>query len=145
MAQRPGSWLNPPWWFALVTLPWLIGVALLASEVRDASAIATREQTTKGVITAHDPGNHDSYQYSYSVGGRTFHSWQIPYRVAWRLGEQVVVFYDPLEPTVSSLVEFGDRNDEDIGTIQLLLLGIIGILSYIGYRRFRNLRPKLRN
>ena len=135
--QLFASWVNPPWWYALVTLPWLIGVALDASQARRHRGIASREQTTIGAITAHNPSNHDSYQYTYSVGSRTIRGWQIPYRVEWRMGEQVIVYYDPTEPAVSSLVEFRDLSDEDIRSVPITVFGIIGILAYISYRRYR--------
>ena len=136
------SWINPPWWYAFVTLPWLIGLALLGVHAHQDSVRASREQTTAGVITAHDPGNHNSYQYPYSVGGRAFRAWEIAPPVDWSMGEQVVVYYDPREPGESSLVDFGERSWADAGPIPFLLVGIGGVLASIGWPRHHNAPPR---
>ena len=140
--QRFARWGNPPWWYAFVTLPWAIGVALCAVEARQDSIHAARQQTTLGVITAHDPSNHNSYQYTYAIGGRTFRAWQIPQDVEWRMGEQVVVYYDAREPGESSLIEFAERSEDDAGPIPLALLGIGGVIAYIAWQRYHNARPR---
>ena len=142
VGQRFASWINPPWWYAFVTLPWLLGVAVWGVQARKDSVRASRQRTTAGVITAHDPGNHNSYEYTYSVGGRTFRAWEIPHSVEWRIGEQVLVYYDPREPGASSLVDFGERSAEDAGPIPLLLVGIGGILAYVGWQRYHHTRPR---
>jgi hypothetical protein len=90
-----------------------------------------------GVIIGHDPGNHDSYQYTYSVAGRTFRAWE-PGRANWHMGQQTTVYYDPLDPSESSLVDFSERSVEDAGPIPVLVLGICGILAYIGWQRYHN-------
>ncbi len=138
-SPRFARWDNPPWWFASIALPWVIGLTLLGVHARRDSVRASREQTTTGVISGHDRGNHDSYEYTYSVGGHTFREWEIPESVEWRIGQQVIVYYDPLDPGESSLVDFDDRRYQDAGPIPFLLLGIAGILGYIGYKRYQNL------
>ena len=141
--ERAAGWRNPPWWYATLALPWLAGLALLVSQVHSDRAIAARERTTQGTITAHDPGNHDSYEYTYGVGDRTFRAWQIPSDDVWRLGQQVVVYYDPTDPAVSSLVEFTERSDRNAGPVPALLLGISGIFAFIYFQRRRARRTTL--
>jgi hypothetical protein len=40
--------------------------------------VATRQQTASGTITAHEPGNHSRYGYTFIVEGRSYYGWQIP-------------------------------------------------------------------
>ena len=143
LAQRAAGWQNPPWWYAFVALPWILMLAWTATEVRRDRAIASREQTAQGTITGHDPGNHDSYEYTYVVGGRTYRAWEIPYRIEWRMGEQVVVYYDPRDPAVSSLVEFAERGDQEAGPVPVLLLGVAGVVAFIYFQRRRARRAGL--
>ena len=135
--QRLSSWDNPPWWYALVALPWLVGLALMAIDAHGDSKIASRERTAQGTVTAHDPANHDSYEYRYTVDGRSYSAWQMPYRVDWHVGQQVVVYYDPTNPGVSSLVEFAQLSEDARAPIPMAMLGIGGVLGFICYRRLR--------
>lgn len=144
-AQRPSRWENPPWSHALVVLPFLVGLVLIAGEVRRDRAIAARERTTHGTIVSNDPGNHNSYEYAYTVGGRTYRAWQIPYRIQWRIGEQVVVYYDSANPAVSSLTTFAERSDFEARPIPALLIGIVLVLGYIAWRRYRAWRVASRS
>lgn len=144
VARRPASWENPPRWSALIALPWLMLLALSATQAHAARVIAARERTTLGTITGHDPGNHDSYQYAYEVGGRTLRAWQIPSGDDdWRMGEQVVVYYDPEEPTESSLVEFSESGDRASRPVPALVVGITGIFAFIYIQRRRARRANV--
>jgi hypothetical protein len=69
-------------------------------------------------------------------------AWEIPHRDEWKLGERVVVYYDPKEPSTSSLIDFADRADDDIGPMPLLFAGIVGFIGFIFYQRRRYARTK---
>ena len=138
--EQLDHWKNPRWWYAIITVPWLLGLVLLAQQARRYRTIASREQTTFGTITGHDPNNHNSYQYTFSAGGRSFRAWQVPHRNEWHIGEQVVVYYDPMDPAVSSLIDFTERSYDDEGPIPLLLVGIVGVAAFIYYQRRRSSR-----
>lgn len=139
-AAQLEHWKNPRWSYLLVVLPWLVALVLFTGFALADKAIAAREQTTTGTIIAHDPSNHDSYQYGYVVAGRSFRAWQVPHRDTWQIGTQVVVFYDPRNPEVSSLIDFAERSADDAGPIPLLVLGIVGFVAFIFCRRRRNVQ-----
>jgi hypothetical protein len=35
------------------------------------------EATTSGIVVAHDPPNHDRYQFEYAISGQRYSSWHI--------------------------------------------------------------------
>jgi len=75
-----------------VVLPWIIGTVLFVYEWNVDRGIATREQTTQGVITAHEPANHNRFGYVFSVNGKTFTGWESPRKDKLQIGEQVRVY-----------------------------------------------------
>ena len=93
--QTKRTWANPSWWNLLVVLPWTIGTIFLIQEWRVDRDVASREQTTQGVITAHEPSNHNRYGYVFSVNGQSFTGWASPRKDQPEIGKQVLVYYDP--------------------------------------------------
>ena len=97
--------------------------------------IATREQTTQGVITAHEPANHNRFGYVFSVNGKTFTGWESPGKDGLNIGQQVLVYYDPLNPSKNALTEFGDLGTNGLGPVPVMLFGIGAVAWYIKARR----------
>lgn len=118
-------------------LPWGIGLVLCVYEWCADRVIATREQTTQGVITAHEPSNHNRYGYVFSVNGKQFTGWESPTRDELEVGKQVVVYYDPLDPEKNALTEFRDLGMSRAGPVPTLLIGIGAVAWYIRIRRKR--------
>lgn len=140
MATRPEPahcWSNPSWWYMLVTLPWVIGFVLMAVQSRHDTRVARREQTTPGAITGQDRSNHNSYQYTYALGGRVYREWEFPYRDDFQLGERVVVYYDPMDPATSSLRDFDDLASASDGPMTYTGVGSLAIVAYVVYNRLR--------
>jgi len=54
--------------------------------------IAKREQTTQGMIVAHEPANHNRSDYVFTANGKTFNSWAIPMKEELEIGRQVFVY-----------------------------------------------------
>jgi co-chaperonin GroES (HSP10) len=128
-------WANPSWWNLLVAFPWALGAILFIHDWKVDREIASREQTTKGLITAHEPANHNRYGYVFSVNGRTFNGWESPKKEELKIGEQVVVYYDPQDPNKNALTDFGELGMSSLGPMLTMLFGI-GVLGwYIGSRR----------
>ena len=97
-------------------------------------AIAARQQSTPGTITAHEPSNHDRYGYVYSLDGKAYHGWEIPQRTEYKIGEQVTVYYDPTDPTRGSLAGFEELSLREFGPVPFLLLGT-AVIVFIFYKR----------
>ena len=129
------TWANPTWWNLLVVLPWAIGAILCIHEWRVDRDIATRELTAQGVITAHQPGNHNRYGYVFSVGAKSFTGWEMPGRDGREIGNQVLVYYDPLDPNKNALSEFRELSMNILGPVPMMLFGIGGVAWYIRARR----------
>lgn len=135
---RAGASRRPSWSNALIVLPWLIGVVWMLYEACGYRDAATRQHTTSGIITAHDPGNHDRYGYSFCVGGRAYYGWDVPRNTEkWRIGQQVTVYYDATDPTTNSLRDFHPEFLEVIRPVPLLIVGITSTLMIIFFLRLR--------
>ena len=97
--------------------------------------VAQREKTTNGSITAHEPTNHNRYGYSFSVDGKPYSGWEIPRNKELHIGQQLTIFYDPIDPTKNAITDFADLEMDSLGPVPLLLFGIGAIALFIGYRR----------
>jgi hypothetical protein len=97
--------------------------------------IATREQTTEGVITSHEPTNHNRYGYIFHVGGKTFTGWQSPMKDEFEIGKPVTVYYDPKDPSKNALTEFRDLGTIRFGPVPTVLLGIGTVAWFIRSQR----------
>jgi Protein of unknown function (DUF3592) len=138
VARSSRSWNHPKWWNLLVVLPWLLGLAFLIQESRTESRIAARQQTTSGIVTAHEPANHNRYGYKFEVNDKTYTGWQSPGNAELSIGKQVIVFYDPQNPSRSALTDFHDLSRSSLGPVPMLLFGIGAITLFILSRRRPN-------
>lgn len=131
LEQRLERWKNPSWWKLLICFPWAVGVALAIYMYTVDRAIAMREMSAIGVITAHDPPNHNRYGYSFVVQGKSYSGWQTPSRSEPVIGEHVVVYYDPLNPDKNSLVDFQELSSSGFGFGTFALVGIGTVTTII--------------
>ena len=123
-------------------MPWVLALVFSLYRWNVYSKIATREQTTTGVITAHDPPNHNRYGYRFVVDGKPYSGWEIPHYLEERaIGQEVVVYYDPLDPTESALTDFDELSTTSLGPIPLFLVGG-GVAVFIFVRRRHMRREK---
>ncbi|MGA3372847.1 MAG: DUF3592 domain-containing protein [Terracidiphilus sp.] len=101
---------DPPSWRALyIAFPWMIGLVFSLYCIVRNEAVAVRERTTYGIIRKHEPANHNSFGYEFSVNGKIYTGWQIP-ATEYEIGQSVLVYYDPHDPTTSSLYSFSEGN-----------------------------------
>lgn len=131
------TWSHPSWWNLLIVLPWGIAVALAIHEWTVDRTVAKREKVTNGTITAHEPANHNRYGYSFSVNGKPYSGWESPRKEEPHIGQQVTVFYDPVDPTKNALTDFADLETDSLGPVPMLLFGIGALALFIRYRRRR--------
>jgi hypothetical protein len=142
--EMVARWHRPSWWNLLVTLPWALGAAFLIQESITQSHIAERQQTTSGIVTAHEPSNHNRYGYGFEVDGRAYTGWQSPKDEELAIGKQVVVFYDPQNPSTNALTDFHELSASSLGPVPTMLFGIGAVAVFILYRRRRTkTTPKL--
>ena len=132
------KWENPSWWSLLVVLPWTAGAILFIYQWDVERGIATREQTTQGVITAHEPANHDRFGYVFTVDGKIFTGWETPGKNALEIGLSVLVYYDPLDPNKNALTKFEDKARSSLGPVPTMLFGIGFVIWYITSQRRKN-------
>lgn len=92
----------------------MIGLVFLISSSISDQAITCREQITYGIIRTHVPENHNRFGYQFSLNGKSFAGRQIPTR-DFTIGQSVLVYYDPLDPTKSSLDSFAGATDRILG------------------------------
>jgi Protein of unknown function (DUF3592) len=131
------TWANPSWWNLFVVLPWVIGATLLIHEWKVERNIAAREQTTYGVITSHEPKNHNRYGYAFSVDEKTFNGWESPKKDELEIGKQVLIYYDPRDPARNALTDFGDLSISSLGPVPAMLFGVGALAWYISTQRRR--------
>ena len=117
-------WHRPSWWMLLIISPWLIGASFSLHEWRTDRAIALRQRTALGTILTHEPANHDRYGYSFSVNGESYGGWHTPYGSDQPVvGQGVTVYYDPLNPNTSALVDYGELALRRLGPAPLEIAG----------------------
>jgi hypothetical protein len=134
-ARLGRTWGNPSWWNLLIMLPWVLGVGFMVYGFRVDQIKAAREQTTRGQIISHDPPNHDRYGYQFVVNGKVHSGWAIPETSEYKIGQQVLVYYDPLDPDKSALGDFAASGYRIIGPAAFCLCGICGVSLFIFLRR----------
>jgi hypothetical protein len=81
------------------------------SAVHNDSGVASREQSTVGVIVAHEPSNHNRYGYKFQAGGRDYTGWETPLKEEPKIGQSVTVYFDSLQPAENSLTDFVELAD----------------------------------
>jgi|SRR5215469_10964801 len=87
-----------------------------------ATDIAKREQTTQGMIIAHEPANHNRYGYVFTVNGKTFNGWAIPLKEDLEIGKQVFVYYDPQDPNENARTDFRESGMNGLVPVLFMLL-----------------------
>lgn len=137
LARSSRTWNRPSWWSLLAVLPWVLGLALLIQESRTESQIAGRQQVASGIVTAHEPANHNRCGYKFSVNGKTYTGWQSPGSDELAIGKQVIVFYDPQNPSRSALTDFHKLSISSLGPVPVLSFGIGSVAVFILYCRRR--------
>ncbi len=130
--------IHPPWWILVVVLPWVLGLALQIREWATDRRVAVRQQTTTGLIIDHQPANHNMYGYKFEVNGKSYVGWQSPNANELAIGKQVVVYYDPQNPTRNALTDFHVLTTTSLGPVPLLLFGIGAVALFIQSRRRKN-------
>jgi hypothetical protein len=135
VARTSHVWNRPSWWNLLVVLPWAIGFVLMVNEWRTDSQIAARQRTTSGVITAHDPANHDQYGYKFELEGKSYTGWEGPKGRELAITKTVMVYYDPKNPNKNALTDFHELATASVGPVPLTLFGIGAVAVFIFYRR----------
>jgi hypothetical protein len=141
--ERTHSWTNPPRWYLLVALPWAVGAIIFVYEWKVDREIATRQQTTQGVITVYEPANHNRYRYVFSINGKTYDGLQSPKKGELEIGKRVVVFYDPKNPNKNSLTDFRQLSMDVMGPVPMLLFGIGAVAWLIRAQRRKNRTAKV--
>src|SRR5262249_41015873 len=97
--------------------------------------IAPRQQTVTGSLTA-GPVGRNSYRYTFTVGDTEYSEWGSPEAAGLKVGQQVVVYYDPQNPAVNALVRFeyspGRRaRDIGLGLMVILFVAMLGFVSIL--------------
>ena len=121
------SWENPSWWNLLICVPWFIGLVFLIYSTISNHIVAKRQQTVTGIITAHEPQNHDRYGFEFALNGQKYSGWGGAEKEKLEMGEAVTIWYDPRNPSKNALKSFETLSLEDFGPIPTLLLGIGGL------------------
>ena len=121
-----------------MVLPWVLGLVFSIHEWRTDSQIAGRQQTASGIVTAHEPANHNRYGYKFEVDGKSYTGWESPTRSELAIGKQVIVFYDPQDPSRNALTDFHDVSTFVLGPVPMLFFGIGAVAAFIFYKRRRS-------
>ncbi len=88
----------------------LLAIGMVIAAHND-SGVASREQSTVGVIVAHEPSNHNRYGYKFQAGGRDYIGWETPLKEEPKIGQSVTLYFDSLQPAENSLTDFAELAD----------------------------------
>jgi hypothetical protein len=131
------TWSYPSWWNLFIALPWALGAVVAVHGWTVNRAVAEREQTTVGTITAHDEANHNQYGYIFSVNGKSYMGLETPRKEELHIGQRVRVYYDPTDPTMNALTDFAELATASLGLVPLVLFGVGALVLFIRHRRRR--------
>lgn len=130
------------WRNLFITFPFLLLILYSLYGAWADSEIAKRQKTTIARIDAHDPPNHDRYEYIYSVDGKTYSGWEIPDdKHDFLVGEQLTVYYDPIDPSRSALVDFDEAALKAFAPVPMcgvLVLGFVLLIFFLRREHRRN-------
>lgn len=130
------QWRYPSWANLLITLPWALGAAFDIYQFNLYGAVAKRQQIVTGIVRAHEPSNHNCYRYSFSVDRKSYQDCEsISSTDNPRIGKDVTVYYDPLDPATNSLTNFSELQEKATRSVPLSLAGIGWVALYIFWRR----------
>lgn len=127
------------WWTMLVVSPMLLGIVFAIYTARGNWAIAKRQHSTYGTITAHPPSNHDRYQYTFLANGKPYTGWQSPAKNPFELGQRVLVYYDPANPAQNALTDFAVFGNRNLIPIPVFLISTAVVFMIIVLNR--RMRP----
>lgn len=124
-----------PYWFLPIAAPWLLGAAVFIQQWHTFRLAASRQNTVLGVITAVERGNRCNY--TFRLGQEVYRATEIPLynRRVPVSGEQVTVYYDPMNPSVNAITDFRQKSLDALGPVPLLLLGS-GVVTFFGLRQW---------
>lgn len=129
-------WNRPlSWWNLAALTPFLLLAILSIHSAWNDARIAKRQQTTIGTIDGHDPPNHDRYSYRFSVNGHQFTGWAYPSKRDFFVGQQIVVYYDPTQPSENSAYDFTDVSPGGVVFIGFLLMVCLFSPFFIYFQR----------
>lgn len=119
----------------MIVLPWVLLATLSIYEWDVDRRIAAREMTAVGIITRHQPAQHNRYGYTFSVNGQTYSGWETPLRAEPVIGQEVHVYYDPVNPKKNALTDFAELSAGSLGSIPLVLFGVVTVAVVIFLKR----------
>ena len=133
---------NPYLVYLALLIPWLLGAIFFVSSAQEDSEIASRQQRANGVIVAHQPSNHNRYLFRFQVGGQDYIGSETPLAREPKIGDRVIVYYDPLNPTRNGMTDFSVRSLRERGPAiaiiflsALFALGVVVLGRLIGRRQ----------
>ena len=129
------TWGNPSWWNLVVVLPFVVLVIVCLWGLRADRITAARERIANGQIVSHDPPNHNRFGYQFGLSGKMYTGWAIPPTSDYQIGQQVLVYYDSINPNKSQLDDFAKNRDRIAGSVSFCVFGICGVSLYIFLRR----------
>jgi hypothetical protein len=100
------------------------------------SAIASRQATVQGIITAHRTGRlfSEEYGYVFFVNGQGYTGWDRDQKNGLEIGMQTLVYYDIKNPNSSALTDFADSSRVNVA-LSFLVVGLGTVAWYIRSRR----------
>lgn len=117
----------------VIFIPWAALILYALNDWRSDIVRAQRAQTTPGTILAIEKQNHQQRDYTYNVGAISYKGSCVLCAENEGPGAQVVVRYDPLDPSLSTLNDFAT---DGARPVPLLLCLAGAFITYFGLRRF---------
>ncbi|HWX55092.1 MAG TPA: DUF3592 domain-containing protein [Verrucomicrobiae bacterium] len=135
VASHGDRFTNPSWWNLFAFVPFiLLAVFVIRQGVADRE-VAQREKTIVGTITVHDSANHNRYGYVFVIDGKSYTGWEIPLHAEPVIGQQVLVYYDPMDPNHNALNSFAELGANGLGPVPIVVVGIVAGTIFIFFRR----------
>lgn len=135
--EEAKPWSNLLKRYLFLMILWLYAVIGMVLPLMANHQIALREKTTTGAIVGHDAANRHTSVYVFSIDKNVYTGQEVGSEHT-KIGEQVVVYYDPDDPEKNRLKDFEEEALGFLGILSVvLILSGAGIFFLLKQRRNR--------
>ena len=131
------------WRSLVIVSPFVIGVLVTLPQTIREKRTATRQETTQGTVTSYEKSNHNLCGYTFHVQGKRYTGTSSSPTTDIKIGDQVLVYFDPPDPSVNALEDFAAMSRRDSGFVGILLGSIAIGGAFIAIARFTSTRAEL--
>jgi hypothetical protein len=141
LPRRKNVWRS--WQPLVLTFPLIFGLLNVIPVARLDEAVAHREESSVGTVTAYTPSDHNQCNYDFAVHGKLYSGRSSALTSTVTVGDKVKVYYDSSDPQTNNLREYAEAGRSTRGFAKMLIVLLLAILGFVACTRsfFRPGKP----